>query len=331
MKKHFLSINFLFIFSHFLIAQQGLKGEYYAGTNFNTLVLTRIDPQIDFDWRIGTAPVNGMNPNAYSIRWTGRLQAPTSGTYTFSAKVDDGIRLWIGNVKILDAWGMHDSEDFSGKVVLEKGKRYDLKVEYFNGLREGEIHLLWETPDDKAKYFGHNYKPIYSQYLSQTPINQPNQPLSKKAETPPQKPANKPVAAKPIPKPNKTLPSPKESYRSVNWDTVTKYAPKNVLFEKSKATMLPSSFAELDNLATTLKRFPKKKLTIEGHTDYVGDKKLNMQLSEERAKTVVDYLIKKGIGSNRLTYRGFGGSRPISKEDTPEEHAQNRRVEFIIE
>lgn len=94
--------------------------------------------------------------------------------------------------------------------------------------------------------------------------------------------------------------------------------------------MLPESYVELDNLVAMLKRFPNKKILVEGHTDNVGDAALNLKLSEERAKTVVDYLVQKGISSSRLTYQGFGGTRPITNEDTAEAHAKNRRVAFII-
>ena len=67
-----------------------------------------------------------------------------------------------------------------------------------------------------------------------------------------------------------------------------------------------------------------------GHTDNVGDAVANTKLSEQRAQAVVDYLIKKGISETRLTSQGFGGSRPITNENTVEGHARNRRVEFII-
>lgn len=336
-KLLFLLSLFLLDCTNHLNAQQGLKGEYYSGKDFNVKVFTRIDPQIDFNWRMGTAPAPNMNPEVYSVRWTGRLQAPVSGTYTFSAMVDDGIRVWVGNIKILDAWGMHDSEGFSGKVTLDAGKKYDLKVEYFNGMREGEIHLLWETPDNKAAFFGHNYKPITSQYFSQIPAVQVVAPPTKTISKPispsksvPSKPVNKPIVQTKIP------PSPIASgfrtstVKPVNLDTVTKYIPRNVLFEKSKPIMLPESYAELDNLVAMLKRFPNKKVMVEGHTDNVGDAALNLKLSEERAKAVVDYLIQKGISGSRLTFQGFGGTRPFSNEETAEAHARNRRVAFII-
>jgi outer membrane protein OmpA-like peptidoglycan-associated protein len=324
MKKLFpILYLFLLVFVYPMSAQQGLKGEYYSGKDFNSKVLNRMDAQIDFDWPMGTAPAKDINPGLYSIRWTGRLQAPVSGTYTFSAKVDDGIRLWIGNVKILDAWGMHDSENFSGKVSLDAGKKYDIKIEYFNGLREGEIHLLWETPDDKALLYGHKYKPVGNQFFSQPPASQPV------VQTPPLSIKPKITAQKPIEKP-KTEVAKTQTANPLNLDTVTKYIPKNVLFEKSKPTMLPQSYTELDNIAAMLKRNPSKKVLVEGHTDNVGDAALNRKLSEERAKTVVDYLVQKGIAIGRLTYQGFGGTRPITTEDTDEGHAKNRRVAFII-
>lgn len=311
---HFLSI---------LHAQQGLKGEYYTGKDFDKLVMTRIDPTIDFNWYMRSSPADGINPERYSIRWTGVLQAPVSGTYTFSAKVDDGIRLWVGNVKVLDAWGMHDSEDFSGMVALDAGKKYDVKVEYFNGIREGEIRLLWETPDDKAMLWGHNYKIINSQFFSQSPVIQavvppPKKPIVlDKSKTAPKTASKKPVVQA-------------KSTPSVNLDTATKFIPKHVLFEKSKPIMLPESFEELDNLAVMLKRFPNKKVVVEGHTDNVGDSKLNLKLSDERASAVVEYLIKKGIESARLTWKGCGDMRPFTMDNTIEGHAKNRRVEFII-
>ena len=242
-----------------LHAQQGLKGEYFAGRNFDKQVMTRIDPKIDFNWKLGSAPTKDMSSEEYSIRWTGRIQAPVSGTYTFSAMVDDGIRLWIGNTKIIDGWGMNDNVDFSGKVVLEAGKKYDLKVEYFNGMREGEIHLLWETPDNKAKYFGHNYKPIGSEPFSQTPVVQTVVPTRPKPVVVATKPTKTPPSVKPT---NKPINQPTVSVKPINLDTVTKYTPKNVLFEISKPIMLPSSYTELDNLVAMLKRFPNKKALV---------------------------------------------------------------------
>jgi outer membrane protein OmpA-like peptidoglycan-associated protein len=302
-------------------AQQGLKGEYFTGEDLTTQIFTRTDAKIDFDWAIGTSPAAGISPEKYSIRWTGKLRAPQTGVYTFSAKVDDGIRVWVGGVKVIDAWQWNDSRDFNGQVSMQEGLMYDLKVEYFNGTREGEIHLLWHLPNThKPKWMPWNVQPepqiIDNQYfyLADAP-----KPVSPK---PPKLPVKPTVADKPKPK-IKPIPT-------VNWDTVTHYVAQNVLFEKSTSVMYPASFEELDKWAAMLKKFPKKQIMVEGHTDYIGNAQSNFKLSQERAQVVAQYLIDKGIDNQRVRFAGYGGTRPVSQEDTPEGHAKNRRVEFRI-
>jgi outer membrane protein OmpA-like peptidoglycan-associated protein len=69
---------------------------------------------------------------------------------------------------------------------------------------------------------------------------------------------------------------------------------------------------------------------LEGHTDYLGDAKQNMRLSEERVKAVRDYLVSNGIGKSRIKTKAFGGTQPLSRDNTPEAHRLNRRVELRI-
>ena len=331
----------LFVASR-LSAQQGLKGDYYDGDNFQKYVTSRIDSKIDLSWLIHP-PVAGINPRYCSIRWTGRLFAPESGTYTFSALVDDGVRVWIGNVNVINAWDLHDSQDFKEKIVLEKGKLYDLKVEYFNAMIEGEIHLLWELPSDKGSFwsfFGSNTKVVGPSYFYQVPepstlpkpINTSNaEKLVLKKTVPPliYPLGIKTTINKPKP-PVVTSKTPTPKSKVVSADTIQKYTPKNILFEQSKSIMLAESFIELDNLADFLRRYPKLMLTIEGHTDNIGDTKLNLTLSEERAQAVMQYLVDKGIAANRIQAKGYGSSRPLINDNSTAGHLQNRRVEFII-
>jgi OmpA-OmpF porin, OOP family len=75
--------------------------------------------------------------------------------------------------------------------------------------------------------------------------------------------------------------------------------------------------------------YPSMNFSVEGHTDSDGDEALNLKLSEARAKAVVDKLIELGVNSGRLTHKGLGESAPINPNSTPEEKAQNRRVEFV--
>lgn len=106
-------------------------------------------------------------------------------------------------------------------------------------------------------------------------------------------------------------------------DTVTL---RNIFFHTASATLVETSLAELDRLAEALKRHPGLKLEVGGHTDNVGSDADNLDLSERRAKAVYDYLILNGIDPSRLSYRGYGESRPVASNDTPEGRAQNRRT-----
>jgi outer membrane protein OmpA-like peptidoglycan-associated protein len=75
---------------------------------------------------------------------------------------------------------------------------------------------------------------------------------------------------------------------------------------------------------------PGIKLKISGHTDNVGSYLANKKLSENRAKSVVDYLVEQGINQSRLTYEGYSFTQPVAPNDTPEGRQKNRRVEFEV-
>lgn len=105
---------------------------------------------------------------------------------------------------------------------------------------------------------------------------------------------------------------------------------KNIFFDYDKATLRPESFAELNRVLNILNKQPKLKIEISGHTDNKGSLEYNKQLSKARAKTVVDYLIEKGIPADRLTYEGYAFEKPIATNDTDEGRQLNRRVEFKV-
>jgi outer membrane protein OmpA-like peptidoglycan-associated protein len=101
------------------------------------------------------------------------------------------------------------------------------------------------------------------------------------------------------------------------------------LFDFDKAVIKKQYYSKLDEIAAVIKKDPKLRVEVQGHTDGVGTEKYNMKLSIRRANAVRDYLIKKGgIAANRLTAVGFGKTKPIATNDTPEGRAQNRRVEL---
>jgi len=105
---------------------------------------------------------------------------------------------------------------------------------------------------------------------------------------------------------------------------------KNIFFDFDKTTLRPTSTAELDRLTKMLNDIPTLKIEISGHTDNIGSDQYNENLSEGRAKAVVDYLIDKGIDRERLTFAGYGESQPIETNDTEEGRQMNRRTEFEV-
>jgi outer membrane protein OmpA-like peptidoglycan-associated protein/tetratricopeptide (TPR) repeat protein len=105
---------------------------------------------------------------------------------------------------------------------------------------------------------------------------------------------------------------------------------RNIFFDFDKSTLRPESTAELDRLTKMMNDNPSLKIEISGHTDNIGAAAYNKTLSENRAKSVVDYLIKNGINSNRLTYAGYGFDQPIAPNDTEDGRQQNRRTEFKV-
>ncbi|MCF8227945.1 MAG: OmpA family protein [Bacteroidales bacterium] len=125
----------------------------------------------------------------------------------------------------------------------------------------------------------------------------------------------------------------KEMYKDIYLKKVevgSKIILKNIFFEFNKSNLRPESIPELERLVKLLNDVPTLKIEISGHTDNVGSQLYNQELSEKRAKAVVDYLLDKGIDEDRLTYKGYGFSQPIAGNDTEEGRAMNRRTEFKV-
>ncbi|MFL5319146.1 MAG: OmpA family protein [Myxococcaceae bacterium] len=105
----------------------------------------------------------------------------------------------------------------------------------------------------------------------------------------------------------------------------------NVQFETASAQIQKQSYGLLDEVANVLKKNPKiGPVMIEGHTDNRGGRNYNIDLSERRAKSVEDYLVKRGIERKRLSHKGFGFDQPVATNDTPLGRAKNRRVDFRL-
>jgi len=103
-----------------------------------------------------------------------------------------------------------------------------------------------------------------------------------------------------------------------------------VYFDHANTTVKKTHLNELDNIVKTLKKYPDSKVEINGHADSVGDENMNLKLSKNRAKIVMNYLVNQGISKKRLMVNGFGESKPIANNNTKEGRAKNRRAELIL-
>jgi OmpA-OmpF porin, OOP family len=105
----------------------------------------------------------------------------------------------------------------------------------------------------------------------------------------------------------------------------------NVFFNFDKTDLLPESNVELDKLYDLISSLKKVKITIMGHTDSLGTEAYNKALSENRALSVQSYLIDRGFDPKYIKAIGYGFSRPVQSNETPEGRKMNRRVEFILQ
>jgi outer membrane protein OmpA-like peptidoglycan-associated protein len=103
-----------------------------------------------------------------------------------------------------------------------------------------------------------------------------------------------------------------------------------VRFDTNKSTLTPAAKANLDKLVPVFKEYADTNIMIYGYTDSTGSAEYNLKLSGERAESVKNYLVSKGLNANRFSMTGMGIADPIATNDTPEGRTQNRRVEFAI-
>lgn len=130
----------------------GLRAQYYNGTNFEKLALTRTDPTIDFNWTIGpngnhfVSPGPGVPGEYFSVRWVGHVYAPVTGSYTFQIATDDGMRVWVGGQRILNSWQDQQVSQATAQLVLTAGRYYPIRVEYYQAGRDSRALLKWQLP-----------------------------------------------------------------------------------------------------------------------------------------------------------------------------------------
>jgi mannan endo-1,4-beta-mannosidase len=133
----------------------GLRGQYYndssstpyplANPFAGSPVLTRTDATIDFNWSTGS-PSSPTTANFFSVKWTGQVKAPVSGTYTFTVIGDDGVRLFLNGVKVIDGWRDQGATSYAYTTTLTAGTLYNIELQYYEHEGDATCRLQWSYP-----------------------------------------------------------------------------------------------------------------------------------------------------------------------------------------
>jgi hypothetical protein len=130
----------------------GLLGSYYHHTGedspagFETFILNRIDPEINFDWGEGS-PDPSVNVDDFTCRWTGQVEAPFSEDYIFYPATDDGVHLWVDGQLVVDEWWTRPTtEGASAPIALVAGQKYDIVMEQYENDGGAAAYLRWSSP-----------------------------------------------------------------------------------------------------------------------------------------------------------------------------------------
>jgi hypothetical protein len=123
----------------------GVLGEYFDGQGFNTLKVTRRDPNVSFNWH-DASPEGSLPNDHFSVRWSGEVSPRYTGAYTFFLNTDDGARLTIDGQKVIDHFSDHGAQEYVGTpIMLMAGETYDLLLEYYENGVAAEAKLSWSS------------------------------------------------------------------------------------------------------------------------------------------------------------------------------------------
>ena len=124
----------------------GIRADYYKGMNFDNFVLSRVDPQINFNWGDPGGPDPAVGDDNFSARWTGEVEAAFTETYTFYTSTDDGVRLWVDGKLLVDEWIDQGTTEYRGTIDLVAGNTYSLVMEYYENGGGAVAQLRWSSP-----------------------------------------------------------------------------------------------------------------------------------------------------------------------------------------
>lgn len=216
------------------------------------------------------------------------------------------IILFVGNTNAQNSTPAEDEATVKVSVTSMDGKPRKNDEITFVSSKKGKSHIIVTNADGKSVLFlkkGDKYDVYYNNLNEKEMVQQFEIPESKGKYT---------------------------LSLTLKYDPPRTITLKNVFFDTGKATLRAESFVALNELVDALKLKSTMVVEIAGHTDNVGSIASNKLLSEQRAVSVKNYLIKKGINGNRIIAKGYGDSEPVSYNDSEEGKQQNRRTEVRI-
>ncbi len=123
----------------------GLFGRYYNTQNLTEVKTARVDPTVNFDWGQAAPAGTTVGADNFSVRWSGKVEPRYSGEYTFHLTADDGVRLWVNGVQIVDKWDGAPNMPWQGAITLQAGQKYDIKLEYLEKTVAAAVKLEWSS------------------------------------------------------------------------------------------------------------------------------------------------------------------------------------------
>ncbi len=131
-------------------AVSGLRGFYYASTNFQNSAFSRVDDTVNFFWG-SSSPNPGLLQGPFSVKWDGKVRANQTGSYTFYTLSDDAVKLTVNNQMIISNWVPHTVTENSGTISLNAGQFYKITMEFFDANASATAVLMWQPPGESKQ------------------------------------------------------------------------------------------------------------------------------------------------------------------------------------
>ena len=137
------------------------RGLYYNNTDFSGRALSRLDGTVNLDWA-GGSPAGSIGADTFSVRWTGQVEPRYSQTYTFYTTTDDGVRLWVNGVLLVDYWAGQAATERSGTIALTAGQKYSIRLDYYENTGNAVAKLMWSSASQVKQIIPQSqlYRPV---------------------------------------------------------------------------------------------------------------------------------------------------------------------------